>query len=105
LATYYSIAALQILGADDQLSAEDITSWILSTQTLDGGFADSSQQTGFAPPTNFAVSSLAALNQLETLLLPFSADLFVFPWWMVGIVLIVLVVFIFVIVARRADWF
>jgi prenyltransferase beta subunit len=105
LATYYSIAALQILGADDQLSAEDITSWILSTQTLDGGFADSSQQTGFAPQTNFAVSSLAALNQLETLLLPFSADLFVFPWWMVGIVLIVLIVVIFVIVARRADWF
>ncbi|MHA2314370.1 MAG: prenyltransferase/squalene oxidase repeat-containing protein [Candidatus Hermodarchaeia archaeon] len=105
LATYYSIAALQILGADDQLSAEDITSWILSTLTLDGGFADSSQQTGFAPQTNFAVSSLAALNQLETLLLPFSADLFVFPWWMVGIVLIVLIVVIFVIVARRADWF
>jgi prenyltransferase beta subunit len=105
LATYYSIAALQILGADDQLSSEDITSWILSTQTLDGGFADSSQQTGFAPQTNFAVSSLAALNQLETLLLPFSADLFVFPWWMLGIVLIVLVIVIFVIVARRADWF
>lgn len=105
LATYYSIAALQILGADDQLSAEDITSWILSTQTLDGGFADSSQQTGFAPQTNFGVSSLAALDQLETLLLPFSADLFVFPWWMVGIVLIVLIVVIFVIVARRADWF
>jgi len=105
LATYYSIAALQILGADDQLAAEEITSWILSTQTLDGGFADSPQQTGFAPQTNFAISSLAALDQLETLLLPVSADLYLFPWWIVGIVVIVLIIVIFVIVARRSDWF
>ena len=105
LATYYSIAALQTLGADDQLSVEDITSWILSTQTLDGGFADTPQQTGFAPQTNFAVSSLAALDQLETLLLPVSADIYVFPWWIVGIVVIVLIIVIFVIVARRSDWF
>ncbi len=105
LATYYSIAALQILGEDNQVPAEDITSWILSTQTPDGGFADSPQQTGFAPQTNFAVSSLAVLNQLETLLLPFGADLYLFPWWIVGIVVIVLIVVIFVIVARRSDWF
>ncbi|MFX1342885.1 MAG: prenyltransferase/squalene oxidase repeat-containing protein, partial [Promethearchaeota archaeon] len=105
LATYYSIAALQSLGEEDQLSVEEITSWILSTQTLDGGFADSPQETGFAPQTNFAVSSLAALDQLETLLLPFSADVYVFPWWIVGIVVIVLIIVIFVIIARRAEWF
>ncbi len=104
-ATYYAVAALLILGADDQLSSPDITSWILSTQTRDGGFADMTGATGFVPQTNLAVSTLAMLDQLPTLLQPISSDLYVFPWWIVGIVIIIIVVVLFVICARRSEWF
>jgi prenyltransferase beta subunit len=105
LATYYAVAGLQILGANSQLATDAITAWILSTQTLDGGFNDISGATGLAPQTNFAVSTLALLDQLGTLLLPFAPDLFVFPWWIVAVVVIIILIVLCIICARRADMF
>jgi prenyltransferase beta subunit len=104
-ATYYAVAGLQILGASSQIVAEAVGAWILSTQTLDGGFADIAGATGFAPQTNFAVSTLALLDQLDTLLVPVGADLFVFPWWIIAIVVVVIIFVLCVIIARRAEWF
>ena len=105
IATYYSVAGLQLLGASGQLSAIDIAAWILSTQTLDGGFADIAGPTGFAPQTHLAISTLALLDQLGSLLLPIGPDVYIFPWWIVGVVVIVIIVVLFIIIARRSDWF
>lgn len=104
-ATYYAVAALHILGAENQLSTDSIAAWILSTQTTDGGFADETDAVGFAPQTNLAVSTLVLLDQLQLLLVPIGIDLFVFPWWIVGIVAIIAIIVVFVIFARRAEWF
>ncbi|MFW9832110.1 MAG: prenyltransferase/squalene oxidase repeat-containing protein, partial [Candidatus Thorarchaeota archaeon] len=104
-ATYYAVATLQILGAENQLATEDIIAWVLSTQTSDGGFADVTGSTGFAPQTNLAISTLALLDQLPALQEPFGPDLYAFPWWIVGVVVLVIVIILFVIIARRADWF
>ncbi len=105
IATFYAVAGLQILSASNQITAEDVTAWVLSTQSLDGGFADFSGATGFAPQTNFAVSTLALLDQLDSLLVPVGPDLFIFPWWIVGVVVIVILLVVCVIIARRAEWF
>ena len=104
-ATYYSVAGLQLLGASGQLSVIDIAAWILSTQTLDGGFADSTGPTGFAPQTNLAISTLALLDQLGSLLLPIGPDLYIFPWWIIGVVVVIIIVVLFIAIARRSDWF
>ncbi|MFX1318922.1 MAG: prenyltransferase/squalene oxidase repeat-containing protein [Promethearchaeota archaeon] len=105
LATFYAVASLQILSADSQLVTEDITAWILSKQTLDGGFNDISGTNGTATQTNFAVSTLALLDQLDQLLLPVGPDLFVFPWWIVAVVVVVVVIVLCIIIARRAEVF
>jgi prenyltransferase beta subunit len=105
LATYYAVAGLQILNADSQLSVEEITTWVLNTQTADGGFADVTDHTGFAPQTNFAISTLALLDQLPTLLEPFGLEPYIFPWWIVAAVIIIIIIILFVICARRAEWF
>ncbi len=104
-ATYYAVAGLHILGASNQLSPLETTAWILSTQTLDGGFAEVSGPTGFAPQTNLAISTLALLDQLGALLLPIGPDVYLFPWWIVGVVVIVIIVVLFIVIARRSDWF
>ncbi len=104
-ATYYAVAALHTIGAEDQLSTDSIAAWILSTQTADGGFADEAGAIGFAPQTNLAISTLALLDQLQTLQVPIGADLYIFPWWIVGIVVIIVIIVLFVIFARRAEWF
>jgi prenyltransferase beta subunit len=104
-ATYYAVAGLHILGESNQLSSLEITTWILSTQTPDGGFADASGLTGFAPQTNLAISTLTLLDQLGSLLLPIGPDLYLFPWWIVGVVVIVIIVVLFIVIARRSDWF
>ncbi len=105
LATFYAVASLQILGAESQLVTEDITAWILSKQTLDGGFNDISGINGTAPQTNFAVSTLALLDQLALLHLPVGPDLFVFPWWIVAVVVIIVLIVLCIIIARRAEIF
>ncbi|MFW9934224.1 MAG: prenyltransferase/squalene oxidase repeat-containing protein [Candidatus Thorarchaeota archaeon] len=104
-ATFYAVTGLQILGASNQLSSEDITNWVLSTQTLDGGFADVSSTTGFAPQTNLAISTLALLDQLSSLLLPVGPDLYVFPWWIVAVAVVVILIVLCIIIARRSEWF
>ncbi|MHA2406386.1 MAG: prenyltransferase/squalene oxidase repeat-containing protein, partial [Candidatus Hermodarchaeia archaeon] len=104
-ATYYSVAGLHILGASNQLTPLDITAWILSTQTLDGGFVEISGPIGFAPQTNLAISTLALLDQLGSLLLPIGPDVYLFPWWIVGVAVIVIIVVLFIVIARRSDWF
>ena len=104
-ATFYSVASLFILNADDQLTTDDIATWVLSTQTRDGGFADVTGPTGFAPQTNLAVSTLVLLDQLPLLLLPVGPELFVFPWWIVGIAVVVILIVLCIIIARRSDWF
>lgn len=104
-ATFMAVATLYILDSQNQLATDDITTWILSTQTADGGFADVTGPTGFAPQTNLAVSTLALLNQLDTLLAPFGFDPYIFPWWIVGVVGLVIIIVLFVIIARRANWF
>ncbi len=105
LSTFYAVAAMQILGAENQLSSDDITSWILSTQTLDGGFADVSVPTGFAPQTNFAVSTIFLLGQETTLLQPVGPELYIFPWWIVGVAVVVILIVLCIIIARRSEWF
>ncbi len=105
LATFYAVAGLQILNADSQLSTSDITTWVLNTQTADGGFADITGSTGFAPQTNFAISTLDLLDQLPALLGPFGPEPFIFPWWIVAAVIIIVIIILFVICARRAEWF
>jgi prenyltransferase beta subunit len=104
-ATFYAVAGLQILGAGNQLSSYDITNWVLSTQALDGGFADVSGATGFAPQTNLAISTLALLDQLGSLLLPVGPDLYVFPWWIVAVAVVVILIVLCIIIARRSEWF
>ncbi len=105
LATFYAVAGLQILDASSQITAEDVTGWVLSTQTLDGGFADIAGASGFASQSNFAVSTLALLDQLDTLLVPIGPDLFIFPWWIVAIAVVVIILVLCIIIARRAEWF
>lgn len=104
-ATFYAVASLQILEAGNQLSSDDITNWILSTQALDGGFADVSGATGFAPQTNLAISTLALLDQLGSLLVPVGPDLYVFPWWIVAVAVVVILIVLCIIIARRSEWF
>jgi prenyltransferase beta subunit len=105
IATFYAIAGLQILDAMSRLSIDEITAWIFRTQTQDGGFADATGPTGFAPQTNFAVSTLAMLDQVDLLLQPVGPDIFMFPWWIVGVAVIVILIVLFVVIARRAEWF
>ena len=104
-ATYYAVAALQILGADSQLNSDAIITWILSTQNTDGGFADTPGAGSFIPQTNLAVSTLALLDAIARVQEPFGNDPYIFPWWIVGIVVIIIVIILFILIARRADWF
>ena len=104
-ATYYAVAALQILGAESQLNSNAVISWVLSTQNTDGGFADTPGGSSFIPQTNLALSTLALLDALPRVQEPFGNDPYIFPWWIVGIVVIIIVIVLFIYIARRADWF
>lgn len=105
-ATFYAVAALQLLGwTGDNVIVSQITDWIISTQTTDGGFADSHDLSGFAPQTNLAISTLQLLNQLDILQEPIGPDLYVFPWWIVGIVVLIIIIIIVLYIARRLEWF
>jgi prenyltransferase beta subunit len=104
-ATYYAVAALLILGAESQLTSDAIVSWVLSTQNTDGGFADTLGDSGFTPQTNLAVTTLALLNAIVRLQDPFGLDPYIFPWWVVGLIAIIIVIVIFIFIARRAEWF
>jgi len=104
-ATYYAVAALQILGAESQLNSDAIITWLLSTQNTDGGFADTLGVSSFIPQTNLAVSTLALLDATAHLQEAFGNDPYIFPWWIIALVAIIIVIVIFIYIARRADWF
>lgn len=104
-ATYYAVAALKILGADSQLTAEEVSAWVLSKQCTDGGFADTVPALGLAPETYFAVAILALLGELDSLNEVTEPEPYVFPVWIVGLAVLITVLVICVIVARRQKWF
>jgi prenyltransferase beta subunit len=104
-ATYYAVAALRILGADSQLTAEDVSAWVLGKQCTDGGFADIIPASGLAPQTYFAVATLALFNSLDRLNEVTETELYNFPFWIVGLAVLIVLLVICIVVARREKWF
>ena len=104
-ATYYAAATLKILGADSRLAADSVSAWVLSKQCSDGGFADAVPGSGLTPETYFAVATLALLNKLDSLDQVTQPEPYVFPFWIVGLAVLITVVVICVIIARRRKWF
>lgn len=104
-ATYYAAAMLKILGAEAQLAADAVSVWVLSKQCTDGGFADTIPASGLAPETYFAVATLALLNRLDSLNEVTEPEPYVFPLWIVGLAVLITVLVICVVIARREKWF
>lgn len=104
IATYYAIHTLFILGADNQIQNETTASWVISKQTDEGGFSDMVEGTALAQQTNWAISTLALLNQTNLLLEILVYDPLPFPWLLVGGVVVVAFLVVIVIFARRKKW-
>ena len=104
-ATYYAVATLRILGADSQLAANAVSAWVLGKQCTDGGFADTIPASGLAPETYFAVATLSLLNRLDSLNEVTEPEPYVFPLWIVGLAVLITVLVICVVIARREKWF
>jgi prenyltransferase beta subunit len=104
-ATYYAVATLSILGADSQLAADAVSAWVLGKQCTDGGFADTIPASGLAPETYFAVATLALLNRLDSLNEVTEPEPYIFPLWIVGLAVLITVLVVCVVIARREKWF
>ncbi len=104
LATYYAVAALAILGATNQLVTNDIMDYILSKQTTNGGFADAADLIGLTPQTYYCIGTLELLDQTEALLEIIETDPYEFPWWVVGLAVVIVFVAILIYIARRREW-
>jgi prenyltransferase beta subunit len=104
-ATYYAVATLKILGADSQLDPDVVSAWVLGKQCADGGFADAVPASGLAPETYFAIGTLALLNKLDGLNEVTEPEPYIFPFWIVGLAVLITLLVIFVIIARRQKWF
>jgi prenyltransferase beta subunit len=104
-ATCYAVATLGILGAESQLAAEAVPTWVLGKQCADGGFADVTPALGLAPETYFAVATLALLNRLDRLNEVTEPEPYIFPIWIVGLAVLIVLLVICVVVARRQKWF
>jgi prenyltransferase beta subunit len=105
LATYYAVAALVILDAIDQVSGDDVTTWIIDKQVDNGGFSDSSTGIGLSTQTYLAVATLSLLGQMDALDELVGFELFIFPWFIAGFAVIIILFVVCVILAKRAEWF
>jgi prenyltransferase beta subunit len=104
-ATYYAVATLNILGVNSQVATDAVSAWVLGKQCTDGGFADTVPASGLAPETHFAVATLALLNRLDGLNEVTEPEPYVFPLWIVGLAVLITVLVVCVVIARREKWF